>query len=65
MIVAGKHLNLTLFGLLSYVEPVLLVVVALLLGESIAASQWLTYGAIWSAIAVLVLGARALRRARR
>lgn len=64
MIVAGKHLNLTLFGLLSYVEPVLLVVVALLLGESIAASQWLTYGAIWSAIAVLVLeGARALRRA--
>ena len=29
MIVAGKHLNLTLFGLLSYVEPVLLVVVAL------------------------------------
>lgn len=63
MIIAGKHLNLALFGLLSYVEPVLLVVVSLLLGESIAPQQWLTYGAIWLAIAVLVLeGLRALRK---
>lgn len=54
MILAGKHLNLALFGLLSYVEPVLLVLVALLLGESIAPEQWLTYGAIWLAIAMLV-----------
>ena len=30
--------------------PVLLVLVALLLGESIAPQQWLTYGAIWLAI---------------
>ncbi|HAN52157.1 MAG TPA: EamA family transporter RarD, partial [Pseudomonas sp.] len=51
---------------LGYVEPVWLVVLAWLLGESIAASQWLTYGASWSAIAVLVLeGAWALRLARR
>ena len=63
MIIAGKRLNLALFGLLSYVEPVLLVVVSLLLGESIAPQQWLTYGAIWLAIAVLVLeGLRALRK---
>lgn len=65
MINASKYLSLTLFGLLSYVEPVLLVVVALLLGESIAPDQWLTYGAIWAAIVVLVLeGLRALRQGR-
>ena len=65
MIIAGKLLDLGLFGLLSYVEPVLLVVVALLLGESIAPDQWLTYGAIWLAIVVLVVeGGRALGRSR-
>ncbi len=65
MINASKYLSLTLFGLLSYVEPVLLVVVALLLGESIAPDQWLTYGAIWAAIAALVFeGLRVLRRGR-
>lgn len=65
MIIAGKLLNLALFGLLSYVEPVLLVVVSLLLGESIAPEQWLTYGAIWLAIVVLIVeGLRALRRMR-
>ncbi|KRW68294.1 chemotaxis protein [Pseudomonas sp. TTU2014-105ASC] len=65
MIVASKRLDLALFGLLSYVEPVLLVAVALLLGESIAPDQWLTYGAIWAAIGLLVFeGLRALRRGR-
>lgn len=65
MIVAGMRLNLALFGLLSYVEPVLLVAVALLLGESIAPDRWLTYGAIWLAIVVLVVeGARSLKTAR-
>lgn len=65
MIVASKHLDLALFGLLSYVEPVLLVVVSLLLGESIAPDQWLTYAAIWAAIGLLVFeGLRALRRGR-
>ncbi|MDC6711206.1 hypothetical protein OEZ76_26705, partial [Leclercia adecarboxylata] len=65
MIVASKHLDLALFGLLSYVEPVLLVVVSLLLGESIASDQWLTYAAIWAAIGLLVFeGLRALRRGR-
>jgi len=63
LMIIATRLNLALFGLLSYVEPVLLVVVALLLGESIAPDQWLTYGAIWAAIAVLVVeGVRALRR---
>ncbi|EKO3490258.1 EamA family transporter RarD [Vibrio fluvialis] len=43
---SAPHLNLTLFGLLVYVEPVLLLLVALLLGESIYAGEWPTYIAI-------------------
>lgn len=65
-ILASRLLAFSLFGLLSYVEPVLLVAVALLLGESIAADQWLTYLPIWLAVMVLVLeGLRHLRRQRR
>ena len=61
MFLASHRLNLALFGLLSYVEPVLLVVVALLLGERIAPAQWTTYAAIWSAIFLLVVeGLRAV-----
>lgn len=52
---SAPKLNLTLFGLLIYVEPVLLVIVAAgVLGESIPASQWPTYLAIWMAVLVLV-----------
>ncbi len=54
MIAATARLSLGLFGLLSYAEPVLLVLVALALGERIAPAQWPTYIAIWSAIVVLV-----------
>lgn len=65
MVTASHRLKLGLFGLLSYVEPALLVVVALLLGERIAQSQWLTYGSIWAAIVLLacegVVGLRGLR----
>jgi chloramphenicol-sensitive protein RarD len=65
-IVASRLLPLGLFGLLSYVEPVLLPGVALLLGESIEAEEWLTYIPIWLAVAVLVLeGFRHLVRQRR
>ena len=54
MIAASQRLKLGLFGLLSYVEPALLVVVSmLLLGERIAQTQWLTYGCIWAAILLL------------
>lgn len=53
-IMASRMLAFSLFGLLSYVEPVLLVCVALLLGESINAGQWLTYLPIWLAVMVLV-----------
>lgn len=54
MVVASQKLSLGLFGLLSYLEPALLVLVSLLLGERIAPAQWLTYAAIWSAILLLL-----------
>ncbi|KJK08199.1 MULTISPECIES: EamA family transporter RarD [Pseudomonas] len=52
---ASRLLAFSLFGLLSYVEPVLLVAVALLLGETIGPDQWLTYLPIWLAVLVLIL----------
>ncbi|PWB31824.1 EamA family transporter RarD [Pseudomonas sp. SDI] len=65
-VMASRLLAFSLFGLLSYVEPVLLVFVALALGESIAADQWLTYVPIWLAVLVLVLeGFKHLLRQRR
>ncbi|WP_025129999.1 EamA family transporter RarD [Pseudomonas sp. PH1b] len=65
-IIASRQLAFSLFGLLSYVEPVLLLLVALLLGESIKAGEWLTYVPIWLAVVVLVLeGVRHLLRQRR
>ncbi|WP_280562874.1 EamA family transporter RarD [Chromohalobacter sp. 48-RD10] len=51
---SGPHLNLTLFGLLVYVEPALLLVVALILGEEIKASEWPTYLAIWFSVFLLI-----------
>jgi chloramphenicol-sensitive protein RarD len=51
---ASRWLPLGLFGLLSYVEPVLLVLVALLLGESLQPGQWPTYALVFAAIAVLL-----------
>jgi len=51
---ASRVLPMSLFGLLSYVEPVLLFWVAfLLMGEPVGASQWLTYGPIWLAVALV------------
>ncbi|WP_442107668.1 EamA family transporter RarD [Pseudomonas sp. NUPR-001] len=54
-VLASRQLAFSLFGLLSYVEPVLLVAVALLLGETIGPDQWLTYLPIWLAVLVLIL----------
>jgi len=60
---SAPRLNLSLFGLLIYVEPVLLVGVSLLLGESIPVAQWPTYLAIWLAVLALVAeGAVAIKR---
>lgn len=49
-----RTLNFSLFGLLGYVEPVLLVVVAFLLGETLSGRELMTYVPIWLAVGVLV-----------
>ena len=53
--VASQTLSLSLFGLLGYVEPVLLVFVALILGEQIKSHEWLTYVPIWMAVLLLII----------
>ncbi|MFY1663693.1 EamA family transporter RarD [Pseudomonas sp. Pseu.R1] len=53
-ILASRLLAFSVFGLLSYVEPVLLVGVALLLGETIGRDEWMTYLPIWLGVMVLV-----------
>ena len=52
---ASRLLPLGLFGLMSYVEPVLLVLVALLLGEGVARAQWPLYGFILGAVLAMVV----------
>ncbi|TCM67775.1 chloramphenicol-sensitive protein RarD [Acinetobacter calcoaceticus] len=54
-LLASRHLPLILFGLLSYLEPVLLAFAALLMGEHISADEWWTYIPIWAAVMILVL----------
>lgn len=52
---ASRMLPLGLFGLLGYVEPVLLFWVAfLVLGEPMSLQAWFTYVPIWIAVALLV-----------
>ena len=55
-IIAGRLLPFSLFGLLSYVEPVLLVFVSLMLGEHIRPNDTITYACVASAIGILVMG---------
>lgn len=63
---SAPRLNLTLFGLLIYVEPVLLVAASLLLGETIPAAQWPAYAAIWLAVLALIIeGGCVLRKGKR
>ncbi|OLU26443.1 EamA family transporter RarD [Pseudomonas sp. PA27(2017)] len=52
---AGRLLPFSLFGLLGYVEPVLMVAVALLIGERIAPHEWATYIPIWVAVGLLMV----------
>ena len=53
---ARRLLPLGLFGLLGYVEPVLLTVVSVLfLNESVSAEHILPYGLIWLSVCVLAL----------
>jgi len=62
---ASRLLPVALFGILGYVEPVLLVLVSVtLLGESLSAAQLATYIPIWIAVALTALhGVRLVRLA--
>lgn len=61
---ATRVLPFGLFGLLGYVEPVLMLGASLMIGESIEAHEWMTYVPIWAAICCLVLdGIQHVRRA--
>ena len=44
-----------IFGLLSYLEPVLLAFASIALGERVEAAEWFTYIPIWLAVLLLVL----------
>ena len=53
---ASRLLPVALFGILGYVEPVLLVLVSItLLGEVLSAAQLATYVPIWTAVALTAL----------
>ena len=54
-ILASRFLPMVVFGLLSYLEPVLLALASLALGEAISKDEWFTYIPIWCAVGVLVL----------
>lgn len=59
---ASSLLSMPVFGLLGYVEPVLLVVISLLLGERMQGADLLVYGIL--AVALTILAADGFRRAR-
>ena len=61
---ASRRLPLGLFGILGYVEPVMLFWIAfLLLGEPVSAEEWWTYVPIWMAVLLMcVEGFLAWRR---
>ncbi|PXW15491.1 EamA family transporter RarD [Paraburkholderia caballeronis] len=63
---ASRMLPMALFGILGYVEPVLLIVVSVtLLGEHLNARQLATYVPIWLAVALVALhSARLVRLSR-
>lgn len=55
-LLASRLLSISIFGLMGYLEPALLVVASLLIGERILAAEWPMYIAVWAAVAVLVIG---------
>lgn len=61
---ASRWLSFGVFGMLSYLEPVLLVVVSVaLLGEGFAVVDWFVYGPILAAL--VLLGVESVRTGRR
>lgn len=65
-VLAGKYLSMGVFGLLSYVEPALLMIAALLIGETIAPGELVLYVFVWVAIALVFIdGIRQLKKSGR
>lgn len=60
---ASTWLSIPMFGLLSYVEPILLVVVALMLGEYLHVADYYVYGVL--ALALGLLAFQGVREARK
>lgn len=54
-ILASRFLPFIIFGLLSYLEPVLLAFASIALGERVEGGEWLTYIPIWMAVGLLVI----------
>ena len=54
-ILASRYLPFVIFGLLSYLEPVLLAFASIALGERVEGAEWLTYIPIWLAVMLLVV----------
>lgn len=55
-LLASRYLAISIFGLLSYLEPALLVVASILIGERIAPEEWPMYITVWVAVAVIIAG---------
>lgn len=55
-ILSSRLLPMSIFGLLTYLEPALLSLAAILIGERILTSEVILYGAIWTAVLVLLTG---------
>ena len=54
-ILASRCLPFVIFGLLSYLEPVLLAFASMVMGERVSSDEWLTYFPIWCAVLLLVV----------
>lgn len=55
-ILAAKLLPISVFGLMTYLEPALLVVASLLIGERIARLEYISYSFIWAAVITILVG---------
>jgi len=54
-ILASRLLPFVIFGLLSYLEPVLLALASIIMGERVSTEEWLTYIPIWLAVLLLAI----------
>lgn len=54
-ILASRYLPFVIFGLLSYLEPILLAFASMALGERVEGAEWFTYIPIWIAVLLLII----------